>query len=42
MKIITKFTDTNLFIISPKGEDLFGGFERTIKFDKVKGFSCQI
>ena len=40
MKILTNLTqDTNTFIISHKGDQLFDKFERVIKFEKHKNFS---
>lgn len=40
LKILTNLTqDTNTFIISHKGDQLFDKFERVIKFEKHKNFS---
>jgi len=40
LKIIgTLTTDTNLFIISHKGDQLFDKFHSLIKFEKHKNFS---
>jgi energy-coupling factor transporter ATP-binding protein EcfA2 len=40
MKILTDLTkDTNTFIISHKGDQLFDRFERVLKFEKVRNFS---
>lgn len=40
LKIINDLTaDSNIFIISHKGDQLFEKFENTIKFEKVKNFS---
>jgi energy-coupling factor transporter ATP-binding protein EcfA2 len=40
MKIINQLTlDTNTFIISHKGDQLFDKFETVIKFEKTKNFS---
>jgi len=43
MKIINTLTaDTNLFIISHKGDQLFDRFHSVIKFQKVKNFSQMV
>lgn len=40
MKLITQLTtDTNVFVISHKGDQLFDKFHSNIKFEKVKNFS---
>jgi energy-coupling factor transporter ATP-binding protein EcfA2 len=40
MKILNEFsTDTNVFIISHKGDQLMDKFQNTIRFEKVKNFS---
>jgi DNA repair exonuclease SbcCD ATPase subunit len=40
MKILNELTkDTNTFIISHKGDQLFDRFDRVLKFEKVKNFS---
>jgi DNA repair exonuclease SbcCD ATPase subunit len=40
LKILNSLTsDTNTFIISHKGDQLFDKFDRTIKFEKYKNFS---
>ncbi len=40
MKILNDFsTDTNVFIISHKGDQLMDKFENTLRFEKVKNFS---
>jgi len=40
MRILTKLTaETNTFIISPKGDQLFEKFDRMITFSDEKGFS---
>jgi ABC-type molybdenum transport system ATPase subunit/photorepair protein PhrA len=43
LKIINTLTaDTNLFIISHKGDQLFDKFHSVIKFQKVKNFSQMV
>jgi hypothetical protein len=43
MKILrTLGSETNLFVISHKGEVLIDKFERTIKFEKVQDFSKMV
>jgi energy-coupling factor transporter ATP-binding protein EcfA2 len=40
LKLITQLTqDTNVFVISHKGDQLFDKFHSNIKFEKVKNFS---
>ncbi len=40
MKILNEFsTDTNVFIISHKGDQMMDKFQNTIRFEKVKNFS---
>jgi energy-coupling factor transporter ATP-binding protein EcfA2 len=40
LKIIKSLTsDTNTFIISHKGDQLYEKFEKTLKFEKHKNFS---
>lgn len=40
MKLITQLTtDTNVFVISHKGDQLFDKFHSNIKFEKIKNFS---
>lgn len=40
LKIITQLAgDTNVFVISHKGDQLFDKFHSVIKFEKIKNFS---
>lgn len=39
MKLITQLNDTNVFVISHKGDQLFDKFHSNIKFEKTKNFS---
>jgi energy-coupling factor transporter ATP-binding protein EcfA2 len=43
LKIINELTsDSNVFIISHKGDQLYDKFENTIKFEKHKNFSRMV
>ena len=43
LKIINELTlDSNIFIISHKGDQLYDKFDRVIKFEKVKNFSRMV
>lgn len=39
-KLIYTFKDTNIFVISPKGETFMDKFNTAIKFEKKQNFSC--
>jgi DNA repair exonuclease SbcCD ATPase subunit len=42
MKLIDTLTDTNVFVISHKGDILMDKFKNVIKFEKVKNFSRMV
>ena len=43
MKILTTLdADTNVFVISHKGDILVDKFDRTLKFEKVNNFSRMV